>query len=73
MRSLFRLSALLTLALTGLAAGSASAMPMWAHGIDPAQHLYLLRVVLITGVVVLAVALARGLEEARHWLGHRSR
>jgi hypothetical protein len=73
MRSLFRLSALLTLALTGLAAGSANAMPMWAHGIDPAQHLYLLRVILITGVVALGVALARGFDEARRWLGHRTR
>jgi len=43
MKSLFLLSALLTLALAGLAAGSASAMPMWARHIDPAQHLYLLR------------------------------
>lgn len=73
MRSLFRLSALLTLALTGLAAGSANAMPMWTHGIDPAQHLYLVRVVLIMSVVVLSVTLARGFEEARRWLGHRAR
>src|ERR1035437_4194941 len=58
MRSLFRLSALLTLAVAGLAAGSASAMPMWAHGIDPAQHLYLLRVVLIAGAAVLGAAAA---------------
>ncbi len=73
MRSLFRLSALLTLALVGLATGSASAMPMWVHGIDPAQHLYLIRVVLITAAVTLALALARGFEEARRWLGHRTR
>ena len=62
MRSLFRLSALLTLALAGLAAGSASAMPMWAHGIDPAQHRYLRRVALIAGVAVLGAALARVLD-----------
>jgi uncharacterized membrane protein YsdA (DUF1294 family) len=73
MRSLFRLSALLSLALTGLAAGSANAMPVWAHGIDPAQHLYLLRVVLITGVLVLGATLARGFEEAWRWLGHHAR
>ncbi len=73
MRSLFRLSALLTLALAGLAAGNASAMPMWAHGIDLTQHLYLLRVVLIITAVTIAVTLARGFEEAWRWLGRRAR
>ena len=73
MRSLFRLSALLTVVVAGLAAGSANAMPMWAQGIDPMQHLYLLRVVLITGVAVLGVTLARGLDGVWRWLGHRTR
>ena len=73
MRSLFRLSALLTLALAGLASGSASAMPMWSHGIDPMQHLYLMRVVLMTVAVAVGAALAYGIDEARRWLGHRTR
>jgi hypothetical protein len=73
MRFLFRFSALLTLALVGLAAGRASAMPVWAHGIDPMQHLYLMRVVLMTGAVVLGATLARGLDGAWRWLGHRTR
>jgi len=73
MRSLFRLAALLTLALVGLAAGNASAMPVWAQGIDPAQHLYLLRVVLMTVSVVLGVSLARGLDGVWRWLGHVGR
>jgi hypothetical protein len=73
MRSLFRFSTLFTLALVGLAAGSASAMPMWAHGIAPLQHLYLMRVVLITVAVVVGATLARGLDGAWRWLGQRSR
>lgn len=73
MKSLFLLSALLTLALAGLAAGSANAMPMWARHIDPVQHLYLLRVVLIVGALTLGAALAHGLDGARRWLGHRPR
>ena len=73
MRSLFRLLTFLTLALAGLAAGNASAMPMWAHRIDLAQHLYLLRVVLIVAAVALGAMVARGLDAARRWLGHRAR
>jgi hypothetical protein len=64
---------LLTLALAGLAAKSANAMPMWAQHVDPAQHLYLLRIVLIVGAVALGAAVARGLAEARRWFGSRAR
>ena len=48
-------------------------MPMWAHRIDLAQHLYLLRVVLIVAAVALGAVVARGLDEARRWLRHRAR
>jgi hypothetical protein len=71
MRSVFRLSALLALILAGLGAEGASAMPLWVHHIDPAQHLYLLRVVLIVGAVALGAAVARGFEGARRWFGSR--
>ncbi|MDR3471161.1 MAG: hypothetical protein P4M09_05675 [Devosia sp.] len=73
MKSLFRLSAFAALALTELAAGSASAMPIWAHGIAPEQHLFLLRVVFAVGVVALGTAIARSLDGARRWLGQHSR
>lgn len=73
MRSLFRLSAFLTLAIGGLASGSASAMPMWAHGIDPLQHLYLLRIVFVVGVMAFGALLGRGLEETWRWIGHHAR
>ena len=71
MKSSVRLSALLTLALVGLAAGSANAMPVWAHHIDPAQHLYLLRVVLLIVVLTIGAVLARGFHEMLRWLGYR--
>jgi hypothetical protein len=48
-------------------------MPLWAHGIDPMQHLYLLRVVFVVGAMFVGASLARGLDGAWRWLAHRPR
>ena len=57
--------------LVWLSAAEANAMPMWMLGPDAWRQLFLLRLVVLTSIVVLALVAACVTTEVRRRLGQR--
>jgi hypothetical protein len=60
-------------ALLVLGLGNADAFPLVMHGATSWQSLFLLRIIVLVVAGGLAIAIARGVAEAKRWFGQGTR